>query len=278
VHNYGSLAARLLLAPLEESARLIFSKAGVSGGVESQRRRQQLLTAQLKLAVFLGLTFASFGPNYTRLFLQLLLLKSPQSSWNKSEVANALSWYCLYLLVMAINGVLEAFAFAVANHRQVSQISFNLVVSFSVFCASAAPLMREHGTSGLVMANTLSMACRIAPTFIFVATTIYPPDFAGNLKTWVGRCWRLVTEGFPHPLILVVFALSFWTTSSSDKWASSTSPEPENPLHRCQLLHVAAGCCCLFLVTLTTLVLERRIFKFSSLRQGSTTDIKIKSS
>lgn len=202
--GYGSLAARLLFQPLEEAARLMFSKLGAEegeGGFSSQwdeepsasptsdgagtssvtteepqppagrrgrrgrqdgarggfggrtaavgddcRRRLRermaaLLATLLKLVLTAGLVFVCFGFHYTETLLRLLLAgKGGARPSAVPEVARVLSWYCVYVLFLAANGMCEAFACAVARGGHLAGMGAGLVGSFAAFWALVGPL------------------------------------------------------------------------------------------------------------------------------------------
>jgi oligosaccharide translocation protein RFT1 len=140
--NYGSLVARLVLGPLEESARVLFSKLGTTLAaaevkaatatdadaagealaemVHARSRLALTLSVLLKSVGYLGLLFVAFGTSHTTTLLALL----PGAKWAGARGASAtLSWYCGYVLTLALNGALEAFAHAVATTAQVSSAS-----------------------------------------------------------------------------------------------------------------------------------------------------------
>ena len=55
----------------------------------------------------------AFGPAYTYMLLRLVY----GQRWSETEAPRALAVYCLYILLLAVNGILEAFVHAVANSR-----------------------------------------------------------------------------------------------------------------------------------------------------------------
>lgn len=214
--GYGSLAARLLFQPVEEAARLMFSKLGVegvgadavkmpagaklaagemdaaSGGVgrgqdigidngnskgsgrdtgndnesgsdvgygddggrETRTRMAALLATLLKLVLTAGLVFVCFGFHYTETLMRLLLAGKrgggdgggeSGGATSVTEVSRVLSWYCVYVLFLAANGMCEAFSSAVARGSQLTGMGAGLVVSFIVFWALVGPLTSRYG-------------------------------------------------------------------------------------------------------------------------------------
>lgn len=190
--GYGSLAARLLFQPLEEAARLMFSKLGVeegsasaldvmampksngevedsssgrvaeprkkycwdgAGGCRLRERMAILLATLLKLVLTAGLVFVCFGFHYTETLLRLLLAGrggDRAGFATVSKVAQVLSWYCVYVLFLAANGMCEAFACAVARGSQLTGMGAGLVVSFAAFWALVGPLTSRYGTESCV--------------------------------------------------------------------------------------------------------------------------------
>lgn len=60
-----------------------------------------------------GLLAVAFGPAYTYMLLRVVY----GQRWSETEAPRALAVYCLYILLLAVNGILEAFVHAVADSR-----------------------------------------------------------------------------------------------------------------------------------------------------------------
>ncbi|CAM9430217.1 unnamed protein product [Choristocarpus tenellus] len=276
---YGSLAARLLFQPLEEAARLMFSKLGAeeeiedskAGGREVDRMKIALLLATLlKLVLMVGLVFVCFGFNYTELLLRILLMRrgglgestSTAAAVAASEVARVLSWYCIYVLFLAANGMCEAFVGAVARRNQVEGMGAGLVASFVAFWAVVGPLMSRFGTRGLVMANTVGMACRVLCSSYFIrryfcrdtgrCTSQRTPGGAtgvGGAKPLEG----LIMGALPHPYVLGAMGLSFFVTGAFSSTGSGAEMDAWGTAGR----HLGIGVVCLGCVGRVFLVCER---------------------
>jgi oligosaccharide translocation protein RFT1 len=200
-HTYGSLVARLLLAPAEEASRLLFSKLGSS----DKPQLGNILAALLKLVILIGALFPCFGFNYTGLLLSLLFMARKAAPGMEAgtllDVSGVLSWYCVYVLLLAVNGMCEAFVYALASRPQLSVLTWSLAVSFAVFYAVANPLMAIYGTEGLVIANCAGMCFRIAFCLRFM--------FA-----FFGGC-EYLRRSLPHWSIIICLSISFVLTSKS---------------------------------------------------------------
>lgn len=127
--NYGSLAVRFIFQPVEESCRLMFGRLAASSSKPADRARdvdmlQTVLCAVVKLVGLIGLVFACFGFNYTRVLLRILLPGDRWSREGKGEgAAVVLSWYCVYVFLLALNGITEAFVYAVATKKEVNHMA-----------------------------------------------------------------------------------------------------------------------------------------------------------
>ena len=64
-------------------------------------------------SIYAGLLAAAFGPAYTYMLLRLVY----GQRWSETEAPRALAAYCLYILLLAVNGIFEAFVHAVADSR-----------------------------------------------------------------------------------------------------------------------------------------------------------------
>jgi len=186
--NYGSLAVRVLLQPLEEAARLVFAKLGAELKAAREKAEKQtgplkgvsqgradgagkaedwvgkaegleaLLGLLLKAVALLGLVFCCLGPAY----VPTLLLVLPGERWATREAESTLCWYCGYIFLLGLNGILEAFLYAVADEAQVLRLTGVHSACSLLFAALAAPCMAHLGTAGIVAANCAVMLVRIA--------------------------------------------------------------------------------------------------------------------
>ena len=271
--GYGSLAARLLFQPLEEAARLMFSKLGAEegeGGSAGQRddgspppaaatsgpdgpgapsvgaeglqlpagsrgrrrgrqdgdredcdgggggdggdggddggrtvaedrlrlreRMAALLATLLKLVLTAGLVFVCFGFHYTETLLRLLLAGKGGGgggggrSGAVPEVARVLSWYCVYVLFLAANGMCEAFACAVARGGHLAGMGAGLVVSFAAFWALVGPLTARYcvgpvAPSSYMGSETVPRECSRQRR---VCLPLFGPELV-VVRTWEGR-------------------------------------------------------------------------------------------
>eukprot|EP00026_Physarum_polycephalum_P007277 Phypoly_transcript_07335.p1 GENE.Phypoly_transcript_07335~~Phypoly_transcript_07335.p1 ORF type:complete len:527 (+),score=56.41 Phypoly_transcript_07335:39-1619(+) len=217
VNNLGSLVARFLFQPVEEMCRLLFSKLFANSKEKEKKdvaAAQDVLRVLLKLMVLIGLIFVAFGPNFSALLLDTLYSRK----FSGTKASAVLAWYCVYVAVIAVNGITEAFVHAVASPEELRWFNV-LLISFSVvYVTTASVFIRLLETSGLIFANCINMGLRVA------FSTNYILKF---FKEFNPQKSISVTDILPNKVVLVVLGVSFFAT-----WISST-------LH--PLVHFAAG-------------------------------------
>jgi len=168
--NYGSLVARIVFQPIEESSRIFFSKSLSSWSSEKEKdalkTAVELLSTILLLFTYFLLLLVTFGPPY--LSLATVLVLPPR--YLQTSAPSILRAYRFYLPVMACNGVLEAFFASVctpadlqAQSRMMAAASVSLVMT-----AMGGSRVLGMGDAALVWANTVSMAVRALYAWRFV--------------------------------------------------------------------------------------------------------------
>ncbi|CAN0369253.1 unnamed protein product, partial [Discosporangium mesarthrocarpum] len=171
----------------------------------------RLLATLLKLVITVGLIFVSLGLNYTETLLRLVL------AGRVTEGARVLSWYCVYVLLLAVNGTCEAFVSSVAQKSQVGVIGASLSLSFAAFWVLVGPLMSRFGTCGLVMANTAGMGCRVLCSVAFIRG-YFRGGGGGRGDTHPTQAHEGQRdclppgEALPHPVVLAAMGASFMVT------------------------------------------------------------------
>ncbi|KAI5776636.1 oligosaccharide translocation protein RFT1 [Geopyxis carbonaria] len=169
--NYGSLVARMLFQPLEESARNLFSKllspssTAVGGGDKPAANTLAIIT---KLYLLLSVFAVSLGPPFAPLVLSIIA----GARWSDSTAGSVLATYCYYIPLLAINGITEAFVQSVASSAQLhKQSAWMFGFSFG-FAIAGYGFMHTLGlgAEGLVLANVANMTMRIIWSSIFIRT------------------------------------------------------------------------------------------------------------
>lgn len=166
--NYGSLAARLLFLPLEDTARITFSKLALTANEdeESVLQMHEMLLIMLRVVLFIGSVFVIFGIAYCELVVDVIF----SSAWRNDEMVRTLQAYCVYLFMLGLNGVTEAFVQSVASTDNFWFINVGFIVSSGVFACGCFLLVGSLGTGGVVIAGALSMSTRISFSWYIIST------------------------------------------------------------------------------------------------------------
>ncbi|KAG0235771.1 Oligosaccharide translocation protein rft1 [Actinomortierella wolfii] len=275
VVNYGSLVARILFQPMEETSRTLFSKllsdiphAPESKNevvvLESSQRANLILSRDLlltimKFHVLLGLIFIAFGTHYTATLIDLVV----GQTWSRSTAAPAvLALYCYYVPIMGLNGITEAVVQAVASESELSRLSFWMIGFSAVFCGTGALLtgLLGMGANGIVLANCVNLLMRILWSCWFLSG-YYDRNLCNGSEKCEGAHDGHSKERFrhvqwlqilPNPMVLLVFLMAFVSTAFSEQYIGWYTL-------RQKAGHLAVGVS-LFFVSLGVVVLKERAF------------------
>jgi oligosaccharide translocation protein RFT1 len=279
---YGGLAARLLLQPLEENARLWWSRL-VSDDQRSTTPCQSTMlhtmadsyTVLVKIVVYLGLVLACLAVHYTALGLHILA----GPTWaTHPEAAGVLSAFCIYTAVAAVNGLTEAFVYATA--RQASDMVtlgvIHTIVAIVLY-SMATVLVPWYGTKGLVAANAVAMALRTMYSLSVARRYFQNADNHSNDGVSLSF-GRILSNIIPPLGVWVSFGVSWVLTRSSlIQW--QTTIEDLNPVekglpwYQAAATHVGIGIACGMGTLSVAFVVEtsfRR--KLTSLYKGTKND------
>ncbi|MCJ1352698.1 MAG: Oligosaccharide translocation protein rft1 [Icmadophila ericetorum] len=181
--NYGSLIARMLFQPIEESSRGVFSRLltpvppppsdekkkwtpaprPTQSGVLSAK--SYLLTV-LHIYSLISLFILTVGPTLAPLLLRYIA----GSRWTQTSAGSVLGLYCYYIPLLAFNGILEAFVSSTASTVQLRTQSMWMFTFSAGFAATGYMTLKVYnlGAQGLVVANAVNMAMRILWSWGFV--------------------------------------------------------------------------------------------------------------
>ncbi|CAI0404786.1 unnamed protein product [Linum tenue] len=126
VDKLGSLVVRLVFLPFEESSYSTFARSASGlylslvvaltvlpynsyqmtvlhfGQYPNKSKKVgSSLTEALKLVLLIGLVFMAFGPSYSYSLIRLLY----GQKWSDGEASIALQYYCVYVIVLAMNDI-----------------------------------------------------------------------------------------------------------------------------------------------------------------------------
>ena len=192
-YSIGSLIARIVFQPIEETLRVFFSRIlNISKDKDSEEKRRSVTQAAktlhslLSVQVSFSLIFITFGSAYLPIFLPLLL--PPQ--YMATSAPRILAAWVWYIPVLALNGGLEAFLSSVASPKDLNEqsrcvptrillsvrprlkfqnrwmVAFSIIYILATICLYRLGL----GDTSLVYANVLNLSARITYCLHFVST------------------------------------------------------------------------------------------------------------
>jgi oligosaccharide translocation protein RFT1 len=163
INNIGSLPARLIFQPIEESGFLLFSqkinrqKTANEQNQADLEESSHILRNLLKLMILIGLIILTFGVHYS----ELALLIYGGKMLSERLGTTLLQWHCIYVLFIAINGVTETFTFASMNSKDIDKFNRKMLALSLIFLTSSYILTKLFGCQGFIMANCLNMSSSI---------------------------------------------------------------------------------------------------------------------
>ncbi|OCF36549.1 oligosaccharidyl-lipid flippase [Kwoniella heveanensis BCC8398] len=217
--NYGSLVARIMFQPLEESLLLHYSSS------LSSPSTLPLYTTTIRLSLYLTLLIRSFVPPLYPAIYPLLLPRQ----YHRTTAPHILKLYLTtYLPLMSLNGVSEAFVTSSADPDEVKTQARWMIASSAVFASSLVgfsqlvPNLYLCGPSGstkllnysreesLVLSSCAAMVVRIIyalrhgyRTFSLRKPSLRVFELLPSLGVWA---WTWVAWGL------------LWLLARTDRW------------------------------------------------------------
>ncbi|XP_067854414.1 man(5)GlcNAc(2)-PP-dolichol translocation protein RFT1 isoform X2 [Heptranchias perlo] len=246
VNNLGSLVARFLFLPIEESFYIFFAKVVERGkGAGHQKQEDVSMAATvlellLKLVLLIGLTITVFGYSYSQLALDIY----GGSMLSLGTGPTLLRCYCVYVLLLAVNGVSECFTFATMSKEEVDRYNFMMLALSSSFLALSYFFTWSQGAVGFILANCLNMGLRIVHSLQYISRYFS-----------LSECRPLSGLKLPGPLLLVYLGSGIVTTFSEAVLCCELGL-------MFRLLHVMIGAVCLIIVLITIYFTEPKLVQF----------------
>ncbi|KAK9462982.1 Rft protein-domain-containing protein [Lipomyces oligophaga] len=170
VANYGSLIARLVFSPIEETIRTLFSKLLAPPlTAKNFHLSSDTFTTITRIYVYISMLAVIFGPKFAQFLLPLII----GSQWLEasSSSSSVISGFSYYIPLLAFNGILEAFVQSISTPRIVREQSILMLVLSLVFAIAGYIFIRifNLGAAGLVYANMVNLTIRIVACIYWVS-------------------------------------------------------------------------------------------------------------
>ncbi|KAL9651682.1 hypothetical protein ABK040_009297 [Willaertia magna] len=259
ISNLGSIAARLLFQYIEETGFSIWSKINHNENekdkIDNELYSGVVLRILLKCTILLGCLFTFFGPSYSHTLIYLLYGKY----WINTDASTLLGVYCFYILVMAVNGVTEAFLHASLNEKELIKLNY-LMIWFSVIYLGISViglyLLPIYGTTILILANCFNMLMRITYSIIFILS---------YFKKESGK--SILLQSLPKKQVLLSFLFTFILTKYLE-YKLNIHEIPLLSINR--FIHIFVGGTCLLFVLFMIYKYERNfVQEFMQFRRGN---------
>lgn len=159
VNNLGSLAARLVFKPIEDSGYTLFSQTVSRTDTLDIRkfyRVQENLMYLIKSMLLLGFIILVFGYN----FVPLIVLYGGEKL-NNQVAFGLMRWQLFYTPLLAVNGITECFTFATMNTREIRSYNYCMVLFSIIFLMSIYLTQSTLGSASFILANCIIMFMRI---------------------------------------------------------------------------------------------------------------------
>ncbi|XP_042354466.1 protein RFT1 homolog [Plectropomus leopardus] len=246
VCNLGSMVARFIFLPIEESFYIFFAKVLQRGrDVKSQKQEDAAMAAEvleclLKLVLVIGLIISVFGYAYSHLALDIY----GGSLLSSGAGPILLRWYSCYVLLLAVNGVTECFVFAAMSKEEVDKYNFVMLALSVSFLFLSYMLTWWAGGVGFILANCLNMGLRILHSLLYIH------------RYFQSSQWKPLRGLLPSPLLLLALAVSAVVTALSEGVFCCDSG------WLLRLVHIGVGAVCLLGVLVAVLLTETRLIQF----------------
>ncbi|XP_037936377.1 protein RFT1 homolog [Teleopsis dalmanni] len=171
VNNLGSLAARFIFRPIEESSYFYFTQS-ISRDIKLHKQDKhkifqvgQVLN-NLSLAVTsIGLLALTFGQSYSR---TVLLIYGGADFVKGGLPENLLQWHCLAIWFLAVNGITEGYMFATNTSKDIDKYNYLMAIFSISFLVLSYILTTIFGPVGFIFANCINMLSRISYSTHFI--------------------------------------------------------------------------------------------------------------
>lgn len=174
ISNYGSLIARMVFAPIEESTRITLSNIFKDNNKVTQKKDFLELEACLsniaKIYTYVLTLLIVFAPLNSE-FLLLKIFKN----FSSKDIIYCFKLYWVYVIFLAVNGIVEALFQSLYNSKnEVNRYSVFMLFNTAIFFCTLILFIGKMnlGLAGLIYANILNMFMRISYCYLHVKSYI----------------------------------------------------------------------------------------------------------
>lgn len=194
VNNLGSLAARLVFRSIEAAAYKYFAQMLYRG--KPIKDQDQIRVAEvtkffrdiLHNLIMIALIIITFGWSYSQTLLQIYGGRQLSEAGGTSLMRAQ----CFYVVFLAVNGITEAYTFAVMDDVQLSRYNRMLVLFSFIYLGCAVSLTPIVGALGFILANSINMLLRSTYSVWFIYNQYKDTDYQPLKTQWLSTRLLLV--------------------------------------------------------------------------------------
>ncbi|XP_050679822.1 protein RFT1 homolog [Leptidea sinapis] len=194
VNNLGSLAARFIFRPIEDSSYFYFTQMlnrDLPLHKQDQSKIQEscsVLSQVCKTVSSIGLIVLVFGQSYS---YTLLALYGGAAFVANDLPVQLLRSHCLAIVLMAVNGITECYSFATMTSSQLNSYNY-LMIFFSIsFLFLSYILTYILGPVGFIVSNCINMFARILHSIHFINNKYKDTKYEPLKGLYVGKIFYI---------------------------------------------------------------------------------------
>lgn len=177
VNNMGSMAARFIFRPVEDSSYFYYTQT-IARDVRLEQQAAakvhecgRVLQNLCKAISSIGLLAFVFGQSYAG---TVLLLYGGPEFVRDGLPETLLRWHSLAIVLLAVNGITEGFMFATTTSRDIDAYNWYMAGFSAIFLVLSYYLISLFGPVGFILANCTNMALRIAYSSQYIVQLFRP--------------------------------------------------------------------------------------------------------
>ncbi|CAL8102717.1 unnamed protein product [Orchesella dallaii] len=209
VSNLGSLAARFVFLPVEESSYSYFAQS-LQKQAKSLTRTKEIMVEigavlgrLVRMMSLIGMIIIVYGLPYSN---TVLFLYGGSRLSDEGPGTSLLQANCINILALALNGVTEAFTFAAMSKEQMDKFNKRLIWFSVIYLLAAWILTSYFGSIGFFIANSINMTLRIIQSCTLVQLK-FSEHKISPFKFWMPKVNVIAAFGISAAIVWI-FAVS----------------------------------------------------------------------
>lgn len=205
VNNLGSLLARFVFLPIEDASYVYFTnsfKRGIQFKNQINSKSKIYFEFLLKILSTIGIVVLIFGQSYSRLLLQIY----GGSKLGENDLCvNLLRFHCVYIYLLAINGLTEGFFNATMSQAEINKHNYRLVLFSILFLVFSFISVNLFSIYGFLVANSLNMIIRISFSSVYIKKFFQGFKFKNDLFLTESVSYDIHSGFIPNSKLVFVY-------------------------------------------------------------------------